>query len=599
MNANMTLTATFDPQTFTLLSGTAATGDPIANSIVTVVDKNGTSRTTTTDGNGKYSVDVSGVTPPFLLKVDLPSGGSLFSVATQTGVVNIDSFTDLMTQSFYQLLNLTAQQAFILLSGSTGLSIGSGIRAQGLGTTVNAALVPPVPNELEIKPIEVVVKQTLHKWLTDNGVDPTNFDLITTPYDANGTGYSKVLASSQVDTTSGIFTIQDDPTTPAVVQNTTLSVDTKAISVTLRTTTTAVEGTSENINSTIVPTTDPLQAAVNGVNAGLEVFKNTVNSKGENLTDSDLVPFLTPDFLDGGDDRTIFAAEAAGFFRGSMINEFRVGRVLSFDEAEKVIKVTFVIRATTALDIGPDDFFTFKQVGDAWLYHGNQQIAQAHSRAATVNNKDPLGSSEAIFKVLQIQVNAPENTVASATVTGGGFLQTPMPKVPGIFIDTLRPTPTTTLEVRKEHFDLPSDAPGGTAVTEFPPTGTQFTFTVTAVDNTQHTLTDIIRATTTESISITNLTGHTLADAKLGEPLLVQWTLPKTFPILETNLIGGLTVEGGVFCHVEGGDFLAPTTSATITFPTTCAGQPVISANINVNVLGINGEQTTVSYIFR
>lgn len=84
------------------LSGIAASGKPIANVTVSIKDKNGNSKTGTTGTDGKYSIDVTGMTAPFLLKV--PHGNrSLYGVATATGTANIHPFTDLIIRNWYKV----------------------------------------------------------------------------------------------------------------------------------------------------------------------------------------------------------------------------------------------------------------------------------------------------------------------------------------------------------------------------------------------------------------------------------------------------------------------------------------------------------------
>ena len=71
---------TVPPAAGASLSGTAATGAAIANATVTVKDSSGTTVTATTDAMGNYSIDVTGLAAPFMVKVDLPTPatGSLF-----------------------------------------------------------------------------------------------------------------------------------------------------------------------------------------------------------------------------------------------------------------------------------------------------------------------------------------------------------------------------------------------------------------------------------------------------------------------------------------------------------------------------------------
>lgn len=80
------------------VSGVAATGAPVYGT-VTIKDRNGVQRgSVTTDEDGKFSIDVTGLAPPFLLKVDglannLPT--TLYSVTTGTGTAHITPFSNL------------------------------------------------------------------------------------------------------------------------------------------------------------------------------------------------------------------------------------------------------------------------------------------------------------------------------------------------------------------------------------------------------------------------------------------------------------------------------------------------------------------------
>ena len=90
---------TSQPSTTRTVSGVAATGAPILGTI-TLKDKNGLQRgPIATDLNGNFSIDVTGLASPFLLKVDWLSGTqpfTLFSLATEPGTANINPFTNLM-----------------------------------------------------------------------------------------------------------------------------------------------------------------------------------------------------------------------------------------------------------------------------------------------------------------------------------------------------------------------------------------------------------------------------------------------------------------------------------------------------------------------
>jgi hypothetical protein len=93
-----TTTSTAQPPTLRILSGVAAAGIPISGTII-LKDGNGAQLgPVTTDMDGSYSFDVSGLTPPFLLKAEWSSDSqthTLFSAATSPGNVHINPFTNL------------------------------------------------------------------------------------------------------------------------------------------------------------------------------------------------------------------------------------------------------------------------------------------------------------------------------------------------------------------------------------------------------------------------------------------------------------------------------------------------------------------------
>jgi hypothetical protein len=83
------------------VSGVAATGAPILGKVA-LTDKNGLQRGPfTTDTAGNFSFDVTGLSAPFILRADWASGSqsfALFSVATESGIANINPFTNLTLQ---------------------------------------------------------------------------------------------------------------------------------------------------------------------------------------------------------------------------------------------------------------------------------------------------------------------------------------------------------------------------------------------------------------------------------------------------------------------------------------------------------------------
>ena len=87
----------------TTISGTAAAGAPIIGT-VTIKDSSSPAKakTVTISADGKYTVDVAGMTAPFMMRADGTVGGrsySIYSAATAAdvgGTINVTSLTDLI-----------------------------------------------------------------------------------------------------------------------------------------------------------------------------------------------------------------------------------------------------------------------------------------------------------------------------------------------------------------------------------------------------------------------------------------------------------------------------------------------------------------------
>ena len=171
------------------ITGTAARGAPVVSATVTIKDATGKIATGTTDANGKFTIDLAKPAAPLLLRIPT-SNGYLYSVATTanadtTITINIHPFTDLIIKNWY-------------------LANGSSVEAE----FSNSGALTNVPKLTEINTIEAVISSILSTNLSNAGV-ASNFDLISGAFDANSTGFDKVLDNTQVviDTTTGGVTV--------------------------------------------------------------------------------------------------------------------------------------------------------------------------------------------------------------------------------------------------------------------------------------------------------------------------------------------------------------------------------------------------------
>jgi hypothetical protein len=520
------------------------------------------SRTGTTGATGKYSLDVSGLTAPFLVKVDPSGAASLYGVAAAPGVANVHPYSDLSISLWYQVQGKTIATAFA------------------------SPQADPAPGSTELPFLSAIDEVVVAKWLADAGV-PASFDPLTTPFDANGTGFDRVLAQSTVNAGAGTITIVDNPSNPTVTQTTTIAVNVGSSSVTVTTTTSAGGSSSSSVTTVVVPSSSAVQTALAGATATVNALAAIVHAKGAALTAADLSSVFDPAFLDNGEDATLGAARFATDLRGSTLNSITIDQILSYDDVAKVIEVS---------GSGLDATFREQGTGGSWLFYGNRRPADGGLQVLWRTDVDPTGTTGPRANI-NVDLRAPTGVLSNVTLSGGGiFNNTPMAKSPILDVVTYKPTPTTTLQVLRDRFL------GGADLSTFPPPGTVFTFTLTPVTGSPTTFTVTTAATTTDPVVLTSPSGTTLADATLGQPLPASWTLPRTFPIAQVNFGGHVSTappnQPGFNCEVSGA--LNPSaTGGTITFPTTCMGQAAVEAVINVSADGLNGESTIVLHFFR
>ena len=171
------------------LSGTVAAGEPIVGT-VTIKDSSRPSkeRFVTIAAAGKYAIDISGLTAPFMLRADGAIRGrsySIYSGATQAdvgGTINITPLTDLIVANVAGQIAVNFYQAgnFSILTSAS----------------LNAA--------------EALLQARLQPVLAALGVN--RIDLLRTPFSANGTGIDAALGILRVtvDATTTKATITND-----------------------------------------------------------------------------------------------------------------------------------------------------------------------------------------------------------------------------------------------------------------------------------------------------------------------------------------------------------------------------------------------------
>ncbi len=567
-----TASVTIKVPTPTSLGGVAAKGTAIAGAEVDLVDKRGKTLTTTTDSDGNYSLDTTGLTPPFLIAVHVDDTHVLYSVSADTNtasVINVTPLTDLIIRSWYSVQGLD-------------------VSTDGFADPV--ANPPPSPTEVAI--ISNVVVQVTALWLQQAGVDTTTFSPISTPF-AVGDNVDGVLDQTTVNPDTGAITITDGTTT----QDSTVTYDTGAGSVTVDTTTTNGTDTSTSTTGTVVATTDDTTAALAGITTALTNFANTVNTKGSALTANNLLPFIDTGILNEGLNRSQFAASTADQFRGITVS-FQVLNISSLDTTNGLADVNFLFTESLGDQSQTQtvEFFFKKQSDGTWRLYGDQLPAKLQAQAEMRTDQGSDASTP--HNDVNIDIRPLTGLYSGITVTGGGVFSSKALELQGTEVDTYTPDPTkpdTQVTVTKDSFFA-----NATVTPDQVPPGTDMAITMTPVTGSPVTYHVKTNALTTEAISITNLSDSTFTTgAHAGTPLHVEWTLPTTFAISEVKLDGHGYTADNVQCDSDKPILSITSTSGDVTIPTTCNGADVTSANLNVQVIGVNGEREIIIYEFQ
>ena len=280
---------------------------------------------------------------------------------------------------------------------------------------------------------------------------------------------------------------------------------------------------------------------------------------------------------------------------GITVNSVQLQNIVSLNTTTNVADVISVYYVTQG---GQNQSGTvewiFKNEGGTWLMYGDQYIASLEL-AAGGRTYGGAGNSFT-GNIVEAGVYAPVGTVKSANVTSSLSIW-PSGKTQNL--------PQGPLQVSSP-VNLNQFVADSNPILPFPrtviPAGTPFTFTLTPASGPSVQYTVPSNADTTETISITSPTAAGLANAHLGSPLQVQWTLPVTYAI------NSIEIDGQTFTGPEGSTSTLQctttvnpplnATSAYITLPATCGGKAVVNAWVNVNIGGMGSESSGAWFFF-
>lgn len=548
------------------LSGTAATGAPIAGATVTIKDATGATAVATTSASGTYAARTAGLTPPYLVQVTPLSGTVLYSVTanSQPTVANITPWTDLLVRSWYGVQGVSPQSAF------------------------GAPAAHPPPNPTQVTVLGEALLSIAQLAINVHGADiRAPADFITRPFTANGQGTDRLLDHTSV--TFGVAGATLVLSVGSATQTTALSYSTSTASLTARSTTSDGTSTTSGALVQVIPVSATQATAIDEINAVLAAFAAVVNNKGTNLVASDIVDFFAEDLLDFGLNRTqLVSGTVVGFVEEQPLQlQLQVQQVLALNTAtgEADLVVRFRQTVGTAVDID-DEPMRMRKVSGQWRIAGDGRIAEIDVQAEARNNQGAYtGGSGAIVNV---GVAPLQGSVSSVSVSSS--LGTTQLVGPGA-------TSTDDSGAVFTSFSYNIGPLTGT----LPAAGMPFTLTLALSGGGTVSYTQPLNAFTTELIEITSPTGSGLANANLGGTLNVNWTLPTTYAVQRVRLnafffTGNPTSNNTRRCESEAGVLGVAATSGRLQMLATCEGRPVTWVNLSVSVDGANGERSQVIY---
>ena len=389
-----------------------------------------------------------------------------------------------------------------------------------------------------------------------------------------------MLSQTTVTAATGLIHITDGTTT----QNTTLTYGSGTI--TAASTTTGPGGSSSSSTTTVVPVQSAQQAALAAIQAQLTAITNTVNTKGNGLQVSDVLPFLDPAMLNDGENATQFATDVVSSLAGATV-ALTIEQVKQLTSASADIVVTESATQNGQMRAQPGELF-FALVGSSWLITGTgRKFSPGVQSEMRVNQGANAGGNG---PDVNVDVTSPKGAFSAMTITGGNLWS-------GTAL-----TPGATRVTASGQYDSFYINSGALTPSQVPPAGTSFAVSASG-SNGQASATQVLNGFTTDPITITNPTGSTLASANLGSSLTVTWNLPTTYAIAYINLdalsFTGLQSNPATFQCDTSAIVSSSATSATLTIPAMCNGQPVLEVNLNLSANGVNGERSLSIYMLQ
>ena len=171
-----------------MLTGTAARGLAISSGVIELKDSRGVLKSTATDTDGKYAMDLTGLRAPIILKIT--DGATVyFSIAFSSGVCNITPISDLMVRSYFRING-----------GIDDLKTVFDNNFSSLGT---------LPTSDKIDAIRDIVTDIITPVFVRYGLDPAQFNVLTSTFETITSLFDIVLDDIEITIAGSTITIKD------------------------------------------------------------------------------------------------------------------------------------------------------------------------------------------------------------------------------------------------------------------------------------------------------------------------------------------------------------------------------------------------------
>jgi hypothetical protein len=366
----------------TTISGTAAAGAPIIGSVTIKDSTTPTAQTKTVPiaADGKYTVDVTGLKAPYMVRADGYVGGNeyhLYSAGTSAdvgGTINITPLTDLIVANIAQ-------------------TVASDYFTSGDFSTLTAT---------ELKTQSDALAAKLQPILAAVGVS-ASIDLLRASFNTDHTGLDAVLDVVRVttDTATNVATITNIITQEQVTSDLATGTYTGALDNTA--------GMGDAVTD------------IQAISAGFKRFSDLFATSLPSETNATLLGlFDNATFLQEGENLASFLSEIST--DQSMIGiSFTNISIQSMDTATGTAVVAFdVIQNGMVSNDGPKPWHMIKKTDGKWYMQGDQYIA--HAKVESRGEYHPSDSSNQIYTGLNFSIeDRGGKGLTSAVVTGAGL----------------------------------------------------------------------------------------------------------------------------------------------------------------------------------